>query len=254
MLGARSPVRSGPLGPNIVKGGTRGERVRERARRSYHDPVEREVARYQHCQGGHPRGARKGEGASPPRGSFPTRGSFAQSHAHCRPNPHRVGVQPLRAYTTSRPETRPEYSAARGRAEGCAPTSWAGWGSRIAAEPYSRGAWEGGRAVQRPATSHQPRATSDQSPATGGWGIRLRPSDYAVTGSASSIGRAGAITNRATGATRRPPPRRGQRGSGRSRLPRGTSGWAGCAAVSRAAIGRRAGTRSESPRAPGTAM
>lgn len=33
MLGVQTAVRDGPLGPNIVKGGTRGEGVRERSRR-----------------------------------------------------------------------------------------------------------------------------------------------------------------------------------------------------------------------------
>ena len=43
MLGPPRPRRGGSSGPNIVTGGTHGERVRERARRGYADLADREA-------------------------------------------------------------------------------------------------------------------------------------------------------------------------------------------------------------------
>ena len=45
MLGPPPPRRAVPSGPNIVTGGTLGERSRERARRSYPGPTDRETSR-----------------------------------------------------------------------------------------------------------------------------------------------------------------------------------------------------------------
>ena len=62
MLGRPQRFRSGPSGPNIVKGGTHGEREGERARGKFVDLAEREAAPSNIVQGGTP-GERVGERA-----------------------------------------------------------------------------------------------------------------------------------------------------------------------------------------------